>query len=41
MEPGFGVWGIIISFIGMSKRRSRVFQGIVENSFGKSFEEKC
>lgn len=38
MEPGFGVWGSAIRFVGMSKRRTRVFQGIVENSFGKNFE---
>jgi len=38
MEPGFGVWGSITRFIGMCKGRTRVFQGIVENSFGKSFE---
>ena len=41
MEPRFGVWGSAIRFIGMSKRRTRVFQGIVENSFVKSFEGKC
>lgn len=38
MELGFGVWGKVIMFIGMCKGRTRVFQGIVENSFGKSFE---